>query len=289
MVQGVTRERLPVFRSHRRMSLTPVKAVGALLVAAGLVVAGFVGYQVWITDLIAEGAQESLAESLAERSAALVPEREVYVAEALPEAPIELPPEIVLAAPSAAAPALPDVLEYSADPAIPDPVPVAAELPGEELSAPAEPVVITEAPPTGGVAVGRIVIPAADVDWTVVEGVTPADLRMGAGHMSGTALPGEPGNAVISGHRTTYGAPFAHLERLAPGDTITVEGATGVHTYAVVETRVVEPSDVWVTGQWRGAWLTLTTCNPRYSSRERLVVFAHLIDGPNAEVILASP
>ena len=68
-----------------------------------------------------------------------------------------------------------------------------------------------------------------------------------------------------------------------------MEGATGVHTYAVVETRVVAPSDVWVTGQWRGAWLTLTTCNPRYSSRERLVVFAHLVDGPNAGVILSSP
>ena len=84
--------------------------------------------------------------------------------------------------------------------------------------------------------------------------------------MPGSALPGEPGNAVISGHRTTYGAPFAHLERLNPGDTITVESATGLHTYAVVETRVVDPSDVWVTGQWRGAWLTLTTCNPRYST-----------------------
>ena len=95
-----------------------------------------------------------------------------------------------------------------------------------------------------------------------------------------------PGNAVISGHRTTYGAPFFHLDRVEPGDLVAVQTATGEHVYQVVETRVVEPTDVWVTQQWDGSWLTLTTCHPRFASSERLVVFAHLVAGPNAGVIL---
>ena len=189
-----------------------------------------------------------------------------------------------MAEPGPAASPSPRAAEGLPDPATP------AVIPGEDLAGPAQPpVVVTESVPFGGDAVGRIVIPRAEVDWAVVEGVGSAQLRTGAGHMPGTALPGEPGNAVISGHRTTYGAPFAHLERLVPGDPITVETATGTHTYAVVETRIVGPTEIWVIEQWRGAWLTLTTCHPRYSAAERLVVFAHLVAGPNAGVILASP
>ena len=106
--------------------------------------------------------------------------------------------------------------------------------------------------------------------------------------MPGTALPGQPGNAVISGHRTTYGAPFADLDDVAAGDIITVETATGVHLYEAVQSFVVAPQDIWVTEQWSGGWLTLTTCNPRFSARERLVVIVRLVDGPNAGVILGS-
>ena len=104
--------------------------------------------------------------------------------------------------------------------------------------------------------------------------------------MPNTALPGQLGNAVISGHRTTYGAPFFNLERLVPGDRFAVETIIGTHTYEVVELRIVKPTDVWVTNQWEGSWLTLTTCHPKFSSRQRLVVFAELVDGPNAGVIV---
>jgi sortase A len=150
----------------------------------------------------------------------------------------------------------------------------------------AGPVLVGEAVPLEGDAVGRIRIPAAGVDWTVVEGVGPGDLRRGAGHMPGTALPGQPGNAVISGHRTTYGAPFYHLDRVAAGDLITVTTVTGTHAYQVVQSMVVQPSETWVTGQWQGSWLTLTTCHPRLSSRQRLVVTARLVGGPNAPVLV---
>jgi sortase A len=92
---------------------------------------------------------------------------------------------------------------------------------------------------------------------------------------------------VISGHRTTYGAPFHELDTLVPGDLIEVETALGTHTYAVRETIIVRPTELWVTEPREGAWLTLTTCHPKFSSRQRLVVFAELVDGPNWEAIYA--
>ena len=115
--------------------------------------------------------------------------------------------------------------------------------------------VIPELAPQPGAALGRIMIPKAEIDWIVVEGVTPEDLRNGPGHIRGSAMPGQVGNTVISGHRTTNGAPFYHLDRLERGDTITVESLTGAHTYQVVETRIVQPDDTWVATQWEGSWL----------------------------------
>lgn len=124
--------------------------------------------------------------------------------------------------------------------------------------------------------------------WAIVEGVSRRDLRSGAGHMPHTPLPGQPGNAVISGHRTTYGAPFHELDELVPGDIIEVETAIGIHTYRVDQLVIVGPRELWVTEAREGAWLTLTTCHPKFSSRQRLVIFAELVDGPNAPAILGT-
>jgi LPXTG-site transpeptidase (sortase) family protein len=166
--------------------------------------------------------------------------------------------------------------------------------PGEDIAGPETtttttlPGLITEDPPAQGEALGRMQIPVAGVDWIIVEGVSPEDLAEGPGHMPGTALPGQPGNAVISGHRTTHGAPFLNLDLLQPGDHIAVDTLIGMHIYEVVEVRVVAPTDMWVTEQTAGAWLTLTTCNPKYHSTERLIVFAKLVDGPNAAAVAAT-
>lgn len=153
---------------------------------------------------------------------------------------------------------------------------------------PDPPVIIEEAPPPAGEPIGRIVIPSARVDAVLVEGVGKEDLKKGPGHMPWTPLPGQPGNAVLSGHRTTYGAPFYYLDELVVGDKIYVETLIGRHTYQVREILVVEPTDVWVTDPRPGAWLTLTTCTPRYSAAQRLVIFAELIDGPNRDAIAAA-
>jgi sortase A len=103
--------------------------------------------------------------------------------------------------------------------------------------------------------------------------------------MPGTPLPGQPGNAVISGHRTTYGRPFFDFDLLEPGDRIEVETSIGIHVYEVRESLIVAPTDVWVTDDKAGGWLTLTTCNPKFSARERLIISAEMIDGPNLAYI----
>lgn len=244
--------------------------MGAILLAAGILLGGFVAYELWGTGFFARRAQAGLAAQLEQRTAAAAPQSVAYE----PDLTLALSPIVPpagLAVPGGAG--LAAALQAAG-------LPPASPPPG------AEGTLVPEIPPPDGDALGRIRIPAAGVDWTVVEGVSTADLRRGAGHMPRTALPGQPGNAVISGHRTTYGAPFHNLDRAAPGDLITVTTVTGTHVYQVVEARVVRPSEIWVTGQWQGSWLTLTTCHPRFSSRERLVVFARLIGGPNAPALV---
>jgi sortase A len=128
---------------------------------------------------------------------------------------------------------------------------------------------------------GVLRVPRLGLEVVVFEGVTTETLKKGPGHMPGTPLPGQPGNAVISGHRTTYGRPFFDFDQLVPGDIIEVETAIGTHTYRMNEQLVVTPTDVWVTDDKVGGWLTLTTCHPKFSARQRLVLTAELIEGPN--------
>ena len=121
----------------------------------------------------------------------------------------------------------------------------------------------------------------------VVEGVSVADLRRGPGHYPSTADPGEVGNLGISGHRTTYGAPFYHLDQLREGDTIhVVDRSNREWVYEFREQRIVSPNDVWVIGEdpldTGGALLTLTTCHPRLSAAQRMIVFADLVGEPKA-------
>jgi sortase A len=118
----------------------------------------------------------------------------------------------------------------------------------------------------------------------VVEGVGTEDLKKGPGHYPGTALPGAIGNTVISGHRTTYGSPFNRLDEVRPGDPVVVETRDSWFTYTVTSQQVVPPSAVEVTYPVPGSrtakptqrLLTLTTCNPKYSARTRLILHAVL-------------
>ena len=164
----------------------------------------------------------------------------------------------------------------------PDPVtdPALAPVPGGASRRQAAAVV-----PLGD-ALARIYLPSVSRSYVrvVVEGVATADLKRGPGHYPGTAAPGGLGNTVLSGHRTTYGAPFNRLDELSPGDAVVLETRSTWFTYRVTGLQVVSPTDIAVTypvPRRPGATptqhlLTLTTCNPKYSAQQRLIVSAVL-------------
>jgi sortase A len=140
----------------------------------------------------------------------------------------------------------------------------------------------TEADPAVNRPVGLLSIPRIGILDAVVEGVGEAQLEQGPGHYPGTSLPGEAGNVAIAGHRTTYAHPFYNLDALAAGDNVYMLTAQGLFQYTVTGRQVVAPTDVAVLNAVPGrSTLTLTTCNPRYSAAQRLVVTAKF-DGKQA-------
>lgn len=218
-----------------------LQVTGWAFIWLSLFIFGYVGYQLFVTDLINSRIQAEAAEGIDDvfEQATVAPVQEVAVAET------------------------------------PDSEERVVEFHDED------------APDEGG-EVGVMRVPLIGLEVVVFSGVTPETLQKGPGNMLGTVLPGQPGNAVISGHRTTYGRPFFDIDQLQPGDRIEIETAIGVHVYELREEPfVVAPTDVWVADPREGAWLTLTTCNPKFSARERLIVTAELISGPNLEYVQA--
>ena len=144
----------------------------------------------------------------------------------------------------------------------------------------AAPPATTPLPPHGKLA-GRILIPTIGVDQMVLAGTDPDTLENGPGLWEDGIYPGMPGNATVSGHRTTYGGPFRNLDQLHNGDTITFEALDGTRSvFEVRGTGIVSPAAVQVTGQGPGVRLTLTTCDPPGTAARRLVVQAELVEGP---------
>ncbi len=125
---------------------------------------------------------------------------------------------------------------------------------------------------------GRLVIDRMDLDVAVVKGTRSQDLRKGPGWIAYTDLPGSTGNCGISGHRTTYGAPFRRLDEIEPGDEIVLYSPSRRFTYEASDTIVVAPDRVDVLDGTEEPTLTLTACHPPYSARYRLVVRAKLVE-----------
>lgn len=112
-----------------------------------------------------------------------------------------------------------------------------------------------------GGAIGRIEVPRLGISVFVIEGTSRTTLRRAVGHIAGTALPGEPGNVGISGHRDTF---FRPLRNIRQDDIVTLTTLAGEYRYRVVSTKVVDPSDVGVLDQSGDEILTLVTCYPFY-------------------------
>lgn len=131
-------------------------------------------------------------------------------------------------------------------------------------------------------AVARLAIPNIGLTAYVMEGTGSDILDKAPGHYPETPLPGENGNAAIAGHRTMHGHPFRRVDELDAGDLIITWTASRKAVYRVTETKVVDPAMVGVVAPTDDSRLTLTTCHPVGSARQRLVVVARL-QGSGAE------
>lgn len=127
------------------------------------------------------------------------------------------------------------------------------------------------------VAVFKIKIPSINLVETVYEGTEKRILMSGPGHIRGTAYPGKKGNCAISGHRVSFGAPFYNLHKLNKGDKIFTYYQNREYIYQVIWLKRVKPGDTWVIAPTEIPSLTLTTCDPPFSAKYRLVVRAVLI------------
>ena len=117
----------------------------------------------------------------------------------------------------------------------------------------------------------------------VVEGARSGQLRAGPGHVVGSSLPGQPGNAVIAGRRLLYGGPFRHLGSLARGDRIVVTTGQGKSTYRVTgDPKSYGATHGSVFGDHGDNRLTLFTADPPLRASRRLVVTAKLVERPYA-------
>lgn len=130
-----------------------------------------------------------------------------------------------------------------------------------------------------GQSLTRIVIPKLGVNVVVVQGIDENALRAGAGHYPETPLPCDSGDVAIAGHRTTYGKPFANVDRLSPGDKIILKTPVGSCVYRVSQAPfVVLPTDWSVVANTPGQFeLTLTSCHPKGSASHRIVIKADMV------------
>jgi sortase A len=127
-----------------------------------------------------------------------------------------------------------------------------------------------------GEAIGRLQIPSIDLDVVAVQGTDTASLQKGPGHYPETPFPGQGGTSAFAGHRTTYLAPFRHLDQLKRGDEIEIEMPYASFAYRVQKTRVVDDSAVNIIHKVGYERLVLTACHPLYSAAQRIAAFAKL-------------
>lgn len=185
--------------------------VGKAMMITGLLVLGFVAYELWGTGLHTQRAQQDLESAYAEQ----FEELQQLVDDLEPTGP-----------------------DAGSDPDGDEPVDPFMD---PEVLA----FLATLPPPEEGDPIGRIEIPSLGLNWWVVEGTDLRYLRDGPGHFLGTSMPGQPGNAALAGHRTTYGAPFHNLDRLEVGAEIRVSTFQGTFVYEVLPIPIVDGAPQW--------------------------------------------
>jgi sortase A len=234
-----------------------VRTVGKVLIATGLLLGGFVAYQLWGTGIEAGRAQNALEDEFAALLTSVATSTSTSPATSTTVPPGTTPATVAVAAPTVA----------------PDTVPATAAPPAIPPTAEGDPVALLE-------------IPDIDLDVVVVAGVSVADLRKGPGHYPDTPLPGQFGNAAIAGHRTTFGQPFHNIDDLEPGDLIIATTLAGRFVYEVTGTEIVDDSATHVVATTNPdiAELTLTSCHPKWSASQRIIVRSLLVADESAPV-----
>lgn len=232
-----------------------VNGLGQIFIALGLLIFGFVGYQLWGTGIETARTQNELGadfqQQLIERQLVEEPTPEAV---AVPVA--ELPEEV-----------------RPVDPEITEVIPV-EEQSHLEIVDP-------------GTAIAKIEIPKIGVESYVLPTVGRDDLKKGVGHFPETSQAGQLGNAAYAGHRTTYGGPFYELDELGVGDRVIITRSDGNrYTYAVTDTEVVHPDGFNINNRLdpQLAQLTLMTCTPVHSAVNRLIIYGELVPSESGPV-----
>jgi sortase A len=229
-----------------------VGGAGRILIVVGLLLLGFVAYQLWGTGIEHARAQSDLERKFDEQLATTVAPTTTVATTAAPAT--TLVPATTVApttAPAATTPPRPDFAD--------------------------------------GDPVARLEIPRMGLDEIVVSGVGVDDLKKGPGHYSQTPLPGEHGNAAIAGHRTTYGAPFLDIDNLKPGDEVVATTYAGRYVYKVTGTTIVSPSEISVLDDTPDDRITLTSCDPKYSATNRIIVTAAFDEADSSPIAGTTP
>jgi sortase A len=131
---------------------------------------------------------------------------------------------------------------------------------------------------SSGTEIGRMRIPAIDLDETIRSGVDMSVIDRGVSHWAGTSTVGGSGNVVLAGHRTTKTRPFHNIEMLDDGDLIFMTNGDGLDVmYKVSDTYIVDPNDLWITYDDPKPSLTMFACHPKGSARFRIVVKADMV------------
>jgi sortase A len=128
-----------------------------------------------------------------------------------------------------------------------------------------------------GQAIGRLRVPRLDLNMVLVDGTDHDSLKKGPGRDRRTYMPGEGQLIYIAGHRTTYLAPFAHIERMKVGDPISIEVPYGTFRYRVFRHRIVGAHDLAVLHSRGREIVELQACHPRFFASHRYIVYARLM------------
>lgn len=224
--------------------------MGRVLIAAGVLMFGFIAYLLWGTGLETARAQRELSAQF----------------------------DQLLETTPATAPTSAPTTDQASGPSTDD-TPSTDGPDAETSSGPEAAVDQNLGPFNAGDPVARLEIPSLGIDEIIVAGVGVPELKLGPGHFPETPLPGQFGRASVAGHRTTYGQPFRAIDRLEPGDQMIATTPAGRFVYEVTDSMVVEPSDYHVVNTTvpELANLTLVTCHPVFSSSQRLVVNALIV------------